>query len=53
MGRSLRKFVPGASLPDKSEFVPPSNDYLHSNRLPNPPLDGEEPFIADLSTADA
>ena len=53
MSRSMTKFVAGTSLPEKSEFATPSNDYVQTNRQPNPPTDGQEPFICDLTTSDA
>ena len=28
MNRSMSKFVAGAAMPEKSEFAPPSNDYV-------------------------
>lgn len=53
LNKSLGKFVAGGSLPERSQFAPPSNQYLTVNKGPNALDDGTEPFICDVSTNDA
>ena len=51
MSESMQKFVAGSFRPEKSDLMGPGTDML-STQTPNlaNPL---EPYIADMSTADA
>ena len=52
LNQSMSKYVAGITRPEKSDLEPPNNDYWTRN-MPNPPAPVEEPYVCDLTTADA